>query len=154
MIGALRDGRKVILAVETGQRESTAAWACVLRDLRERGLLPWKATVADGHLGICGALRHVALGDAEQRCWNHKITNVLDQLPKTAWPEARALLRQLPYAETEAERERLRDQFAVTQELGEQKRWWGVTCPRRASPRSARVRRSRRWASSARSARV
>lgn len=113
IIGALRDGRKVVLAVESGQRESTASWGRVLRDLRERGLRPWKVTVADGHLGIWGALRDVALGEAEQRCWNHKLTNVLDHLPTREWPEARALLRRLPYAETQEDCERLRDQFAA-----------------------------------------
>jgi putative transposase len=113
IIGALRDGRKVVLAVESGQRESTESWARVLRDLRDRGLRRWKATVADGHLGIWGALREVALGEAEQRCWNHKLVNVLDQLPKKVWPEARALLRQLPYADSQAACERLRDEFAA-----------------------------------------
>ena len=51
MIGALTDGRKVVLAVESGQRESTASWGAVLRDLRARGLRPWRCTVADGHGG-------------------------------------------------------------------------------------------------------
>jgi len=118
IIGALKDGRKVVLAVESGQRESTASWARVLRDLRDRGLRPWKVTVADGHLGIWGALRDVALGDAEQRCWNHKLTNVLDHLPTREWPEARALLRKLPYAETVEDCERLRDQFAARYRKG------------------------------------
>jgi transposase-like protein len=113
IIGALKDGRKVVLAVESGQRESTASWARVLRDLRDRGLRPWKVTVADGHLGIWGALRDVALGDAEQRCWNHKLANVIDQLPQKAWAEARALLRAIPYAKSEAECEELRDQFVA-----------------------------------------
>jgi transposase-like protein len=85
----------------------------VLRDLRDRGLRPWKVTVADGHLGIWGARRDVALGDAEQRCWNHKLANVIDQLPKKAWAEARALLRAMPYAKSEAECEELRDQFVA-----------------------------------------
>ena len=113
LIGALKDGRKVVLAVESGQRESTEAWARVLRDLRARGLRPWKATVADGHLGLWGALRLVALADVEQRCWNHKIVNVLDHLPKKAWDAARALLRAMPYADTQAECERRRDAFAA-----------------------------------------
>ena len=113
IIGALQDGRKVVLAVESGQRESTDSWARVLRDLRDRGLRPWKATVADGHLGIWGALRAVGLGDEEQRCWNHKLTNVLDQLPKKVWPPAKELLRTLPYAETREECERRRDEFAA-----------------------------------------
>lgn len=112
LIGALRDGRKVVLGVESGQRESTASWARVLRDLRDRGLKPWKATVADGHLGIWGALREVGFTKGEElRCWNHKLVNVIDQLPKKVWPEAKQLLRQIPYADTEAECERRRDKF-------------------------------------------
>jgi transposase-like protein len=58
IVGALRDGRKVVLAIESGQRESKESWARVLRDLFARGLRPWQATVA------------------EQRCWNHRLTNV------------------------------------------------------------------------------
>lgn len=116
VIGALRDGRKVVLALESGQRESTASWARVLRDLHERGLRPWKATVADGHLGIWGALRTVAREEqatAELRCWNHKILNVIDQLPKTHWPAAQARLRAMPYAPTRRQCERLRAQFTT-----------------------------------------
>ena len=55
LIGALTDGRKVVLAVESGQRESKESWGAVLRDLRTRGLKPWRCTVADGHLGIWAA---------------------------------------------------------------------------------------------------
>jgi putative transposase len=111
IVGALKDGRKVVLAIESGQRESTEAWARILRDLRTRGLKPWKATVADGHLGLWGALRDVALSDAELRCWNHKIVNVLDHLPLKVQAEAKARLRAMPYAKTQAECERLRDAF-------------------------------------------
>lgn len=112
IIGALRDGTKVVLAVESGERESTESWARVLRSLRDRGLKRWKATVADGHLGIWGALRTVGFGASEeQRCWNHKLMNVIDQLPKKVWPEARKLLRQIPYAESQAECEKRRDKF-------------------------------------------
>jgi transposase-like protein len=113
IVGALRDGRKVVLAIESGQRESTEAWGRILRDLRDRGLKPWKATVADGHLVIWGALRDVALGDAELRCWNHKIVNVLDHFPQKLQVEASALLQTLPYAPTRAECERRRDAFAA-----------------------------------------
>ena len=113
IVGALKDGRKVVLAVESGQRESSEAWARILRDLRERGLKPWKATVADGHLGIWGALRTVAFSDAELRCWNHKIVNVLDHFPLKLQAEAKALLRVMPYAKTQAECERLRDEFGT-----------------------------------------
>jgi putative transposase len=113
IIGALKDGRKVVPAVESGQRESTASWGRILRGLRDRGLRPWKVTVADGHLAIWATLRDGALGDAEQGCWNHRITNVLDQLPKREWSEACATLRKLPYAAAQEDCERLRDQFAL-----------------------------------------
>jgi hypothetical protein len=56
LIGALTDGRKVVLAVESGQQESKESWGVVLRDLRPRGLKPWRCTMADGHLGIWAAL--------------------------------------------------------------------------------------------------
>ena len=113
IIGALTDGRKVLLALEAGQRESKEAWARVLRDLFARGLKPWKVTVADGHLGIWSALGELCPAGEEQRCWNHRLTNVIDLLPNKEWPAAKELLRQIPYAETRAACERLRDQFAA-----------------------------------------
>jgi len=111
IVGALRDGRKVVLAIDSGERESKESWARVLRDLRERGLRPWKVTVADGHLGIWSAFGEIFSAAAEQRCWNHRITNVIDRMPKKVWPEAKELLRKMPYAQTRAKCERLRDQF-------------------------------------------
>lgn len=113
MVGALSDGRKVVLAVDNGQRESKESWARVLRDLRVRGLRPWRATVADGHMGIWAALGEIFPHTEEQRCWNHRLMNVIDQLPRKVWPEAKALLRKIPYAESQRECERLRDQFTV-----------------------------------------
>jgi len=113
IVGALRDGRKVVLAIESGQRESKESWARVLRDLRARGLKPWKVTMADGHLGIWSALGEILPEAGEQRCWNHRLINVIDQLSKKDWPAAKELLRKIPYAETRSECERLRDQFAA-----------------------------------------
>ena len=113
IIGALKDGRKVVLAIESGQRESKESWARVLRDLFARGLRPWKVTVADGHLGIWSALGELFPDGQEQRCWNHRLTNVVDQLSKKEWPAAKELLRRVPYAESRAECEQLRDQFAA-----------------------------------------
>ena len=112
LIGALTDGRKVVLAVESGQRESKESWGAVLRDLRTRGLKPWRCTIADGHLGIWAALAEQQPTAAEQRCWNHRLVNVLDAIPKKNQAEARPLLTAIPYAETEATCERLRDQFS------------------------------------------
>lgn len=112
LIGALTDGRKVVLAVESGQRESKESWGAVLRDLRARGLKPWRCTIADGHLGIWAALAEQQPAAAEQRCWNHRIVNVLDAIPKKHQMAASTLLKTMPYAETHVECERLRDQFS------------------------------------------
>jgi putative transposase len=111
LIGALTDGQKVVLAVESGQRESKESWGAVLRELRARGLKPWRGPIADGHLGIWAALAEQQPMAAEQRCWNHRIVNVLDAIPKKQQAQARTLLCAMPYAESRAACERLRTQF-------------------------------------------
>jgi putative transposase len=111
VIGALTTGQKVVLAVESGQRESKESWGAVLRDLRARGLKPWRCTIADGHLGLWAALAEQQPAAAEQRCWNHRITNVLDAMPTNHQAEARTLLCAMPYAESQALCEELRTQF-------------------------------------------
>ncbi|MGH7752125.1 MAG: IS256 family transposase, partial [Gemmatimonadales bacterium] len=112
VIGAFADGRKEVLALTPGYRESTESWTAVLRDLTARGLTAPHLVMADGHLGIWAALAQVWPEAAEQRCWNHKILNVLDQLPTKVQAEARALLKPIPYAPTRTEAERQRDAFA------------------------------------------
>lgn len=111
IVAGLRDGRKVVLAVESGYRESAEAWGRMLRDLRSRGMSVPRLVVADGHLGIWAALSQVMPEVAEQRCWNHKIVNVLDTLPRKVQSEARELLCRIPYAATRREAEKLRDEF-------------------------------------------
>ncbi len=111
VMAALSDGSKVVVSVVPGYRESTRSWSEVLRDLRDRGLNCPRLVVGDGHLGIWGALRNVYPEASEQRCWNHKILNVLDKLPKRQYEQGRLLLRNIPYAETRAEAERLRKVF-------------------------------------------
>jgi putative transposase len=113
LIGALRDGRKEVLAVVPGYRESTDSWRSVLRDLRKRGLQVPKLLVADGAAGIWAAVAELWPEAAEQRCWNHKIVNVLTQLPKKLHAAAREKLAAIPYAPTRAEAERRRDAFAT-----------------------------------------
>ena len=71
-----------------------------------------KLVVGDGHLGIWGALANVYPGAAEQRCWNHKIINVLDKLPKRQQKQAKLILRSIPYAGSRAESERLKSAFS------------------------------------------
>lgn len=111
IIGVLSSGQKVILACESGQRESKEAWASILRDLKARGLKLARLTVADGHLGIWAALGEINPDGEEQRCWNHRIVNILDTLPKKLQEEAKTLLKQMPYEETQEKCEKKRDRF-------------------------------------------
>ena len=111
IIGALTNGRKVFLACESGYRESKESWSGVLRNLTTRGLKLGRVTIADGHLGIWAALGELHPEGKEQRCWNHKIRNVLDCIPKRLRSQAGEYLKCIPYAETLFECERLRDVF-------------------------------------------
>jgi putative transposase len=111
VIGGLSDGRKVLLDVEPGYRESTESWSGVLRDLRDRGMNCPRAVVGDGHLGIWGALSNIYPEALEQRCWNHKVLNVLDKLPKKAQGQAKRELQGIVYAESLKEAEERRDSF-------------------------------------------
>jgi putative transposase len=121
IVGALTTGEKIVLACESGARESKESWLKLLRDLTHRGLTFPQLSVADGHLGIWAALGEIHPTGEEQRCWNHKITNVLDELPKKAQPKAAEWLKAMPYAETKAECERRRDGFVRTYQKTEGK---------------------------------
>lgn len=83
----------------------------MLRDLTNRGLKLGKLTIADGHLGIWAALGEIHPEGDEQRCWNHRILNVLDAMPKGVRDEAAFYLKKIPYADTKKECEDLRDEF-------------------------------------------
>jgi len=111
VIGAMSDGRKEVLAIQPGYRESTESWLKLLRDLRDRGLCTPRLFMADGGLPIWSAADQVWPEAAQQRCWNHKIINVLDNLPKGEQAKARALLTQIPSAETRQDAETQRDKF-------------------------------------------
>ena len=89
MIGVRADGRKELVALADGYRESTESWADLLRDCRRRGMVAPALAVGDGALGFWGALREVFPVTREQRCWFHKIANVLAALPKSAHPGGR-----------------------------------------------------------------
>jgi putative transposase len=108
---ALSEGRKVVVAVTPGHRESTASWAAVRRDLRERGFGPRAWSSAMGISGFGRRSGDVYPEAEEPRCWNHKILNVLDKVPTRQQQEAKALVCQIPYAPTRREAEHRRDQF-------------------------------------------
>jgi len=113
IVGATSAGEKILLACQAGERESKESWLSVLRGLTARGLGLPRLTVADGHLGIWAALGELHPGGDEQRCWNHKIVNVLNDLPKPMQPEAAERLSTMMYADTRAACERKRDEFLL-----------------------------------------
>jgi putative transposase len=99
LIGVLPDGTKEVVALEDGYRESTESWKTLLRDLKRRGMPEPKLAIADGALGFWAALRDVYPEAEEQRCWVHKIANVLDKLPKRLQPRAKSHLHEIMRAE-------------------------------------------------------
>ena len=112
LIGATVDGRKELVAVQDGFRESEQSWYELLLDLKSRGL--WvspKLAVGDGALGFWAALRKVFSQTREQRCWMHKSGNVLDKLSRGVQPRAKDDLHQIWMAETHAEAEAAFDHF-------------------------------------------
>jgi putative transposase len=110
-VGALSDGSKVILSVEAGVRESTESWSRLLRSLKERGMNAPRLVIGDGHLGIWGALANVFPEASEQRCWNHRIVNVLDRVPKKKQAQVTVWLRELMYAPTREKADEQKGKF-------------------------------------------
>jgi len=104
IIGATLEGRKELLGLIDGTRESAHDWRALLLDLRRRGLsIAPQIAVADGALGFWKALGEVWPKTREQRCWVHKTANVLNKQPKSQQPKARRALQQIWMAETKAE---------------------------------------------------
>jgi transposase-like protein len=99
LIGVRVDGTKELIALTDGYRESTGSWADLLRDCKRRGMHAPVLAVGDGALGFWGALREVFPETREQRCWFHKIANVLSALPKSAHPGAKKALAEIWNAE-------------------------------------------------------
>jgi len=114
VLGVDEQGHKELLAMEQGYRESTASWSEVLRSLKERGLTeaPLLA-IGDGALGLWAALDEVFPTTRHGRCWNHRVLNVVDKLPKRLQPEVRQQLRALAEAPTRQECERRRDHLCA-----------------------------------------
>ena len=113
MIGVRADGTKELVAVEDGYRESTDSWATVLRDLKRRGLRAPVVAVGDSALGFWAAVGAVWPETREQRCWVHRLANVLDKLPKRLQPKAKQALHAIMNAPTRAEAEAGIEAFAA-----------------------------------------
>jgi transposase-like protein len=113
IVGVRGDGRKELVAVADGTRESTDDWAELLRDLRRRGMRAPVVMVGDGALGLWRALREVFPATREQRCWQHVVRNVLGALPKSVHASARRALNEIILAEDRTHAERAIDVFAT-----------------------------------------
>ncbi|MEO1530062.1 MAG: IS256 family transposase [Planctomycetota bacterium] len=112
VMGAAADGKKELIAVLDGYRESEQSWSELLLDLKQRGLkLAPKVAIGDGALGFWKALRKVFPQAREQRCWVHKTANVLNKMPKSVQSKAKQALHEIWQAETKADAEQAFDNF-------------------------------------------
>ena len=103
IIGATPEGRKELLGFHVGVRESAQSWRELLIDLKARGLAAApEAAVGDGALGFWKAVDEVFPGTRHQRCWFHKISNVLNKFPKSMAPAVTSDLQDIHHAETKA----------------------------------------------------
>jgi putative transposase len=104
IIGATAEGKKELVALEDGYRESEQSWREILMDLKNRGLREWpKVAIGDGAMGFWAALRKVCPSTREQRCWVHKTKNILNKLPKSGQDKAKGKLHDIWMAATKAE---------------------------------------------------
>ncbi|MET9888114.1 IS256 family transposase [Streptomyces sp. NPDC006430] len=99
VVGVRADGTKELIAMTDGYRESSEAWAGLLRDCARRGMRAPVLAVGDGALGFWNALNEVFPETRHQRCWVHKTANVLDALPKSAQPAAKRAIQEIYNAE-------------------------------------------------------
>jgi putative transposase len=117
LMGATADGKKELLAVSDGYRESEQSWKELLLDAKARGLaIDPKLAIGDGALGFWKALPQVWSTTRCQRCWVHKTANVLDKLPKRLQPHAKEKLHEIWMAATRADADRAFDLFLQTYE--------------------------------------
>lgn len=112
MIGVRADGRKELIALADGFRESADSWADLLRDCKRRGMRAPVLAVGDGALGFWKAVRDVFPETCEQRCWWHKIGNVLAALPKSVHSGAKQALAEIYNAEDREHAEKAAQAFA------------------------------------------
>jgi transposase-like protein len=117
LMGATADGKKEVIAVVDGFRESEQSWKGLLLDVKARGLvMAPKMAIGDGALGFWKAVKQVYPKTREQRCWVHKTANVLDKLPKRLQAEAKQKLHEIWLADTRAHANEAFDLFVRTYE--------------------------------------
>ena len=112
VMGATKDGKKELVAVHDGYRESKTSWQEILLELKNRGLrsLPSLA-IGDGALGFWAALREEFPETREQRCWVHKTANILDKMPKGVQSKAKSRIHDMYMAETKEDALKAFDEF-------------------------------------------
>jgi putative transposase len=112
LMGATEDGRKELIAISDGYRESTQSWRELLLEAKQRGLsVDPKLATGDGALGFWAALREIYPATREQRCWVHKTANVLNKLPKSIQAKAKSMLQEIWMAETRQQADNAFDLF-------------------------------------------
>jgi transposase-like protein len=117
LMGSLPKGKKELIAIVDGYRESEASWLELLRDVRERGLtMAPQVAVGDGALGFWKALGQVYPETREQLCWVHKTANVLNKLPKSLQAKATAALHEIWMAPSRQAAEQALARFVRTYE--------------------------------------
>jgi putative transposase len=117
LMGATADGKKELIAIADGYRESEQSWKELLLDCKARGLeVEPSLAIGDGALGFWKAMRQVWGTTKEQRCWVHKTANVLDKLPKGSQPKAKGMLHEIYQAETKEAAGKAFDLFVKTYE--------------------------------------
>lgn len=115
IIGVNEKGKKELIAIEDGYRESKESWQTVLRDLKKRGLTRGpKVATGDGALGFWAAISEEFPQTRHQRCWCHKTCNVLDKLPKSQHGRAKSALHEIWMAATKAEANKAFNDFIET----------------------------------------
>jgi len=117
LMGATADGKKELISVVDGHRESEQSWLNLMLDCKQRGLtIDPKVATADGAKGFWKALQKVWPTTRSQRCWVHKTVNVLDKMAKTVQPGAKDKLKQIWLAPTRAEADKAFDNFVTIYE--------------------------------------
>ena len=124
VMGAMPDGKKELIAVQDGYRESEQSWSELLVDLKQRGLEQTpELAIGDGALGFWTALRKVLPGTREQRCWVHKTANILNDIPKATQPRVKQALHEIWEADTKDHAQQALDQFKDKYEAKYPKAW-------------------------------
>ncbi len=112
LMGATTEGKKELIAVVDGYRESEQSWYELLIDLKQRGLsISPKLAVGDGALGFWAAIRKVFPDTREQRCWVHKTANILNKMPRSVQPKAKDAIHQIWMSETREQGHKAFDAF-------------------------------------------